>query len=150
MSGRGSRPKIASDSVTSPAALPSRVVTFSSMSRALLLGRGCRSIRGTGLGRRLGHAELAWLRCVLWRRLLDGVADGDPAALVAGHRTLDQDETALDVGLHHLEIERGDAIDAHMSRHLLILEGLARILPAAGRTDRAMRNRDAVTGAQAA
>src|SRR6266545_4418645 len=150
MSARGSRPKIASDSVTSPAALPSSVVTFSSMSRALLLlGRSL-----VGLGRRrcrlgLGQAELARLRQVLRHRLLDGVAHGDPAALAAGHRALDQDEPALDVGLHHLEIERGDAIGTHMAWHLLVLEGLAGVLAAAGGADRAVRNRHAVAGAQA-
>src|SRR4051812_40036920 len=36
-----------------------------------------------------------------------------------------------------------------MARHLLVLEGLARILAAAGRTDRAMRDRHAVRCAQA-
>jgi hypothetical protein len=36
---RGSRPKISSESWIEPAALPSSVVTFNSISRALLLGR---------------------------------------------------------------------------------------------------------------
>src|SRR5215831_16965470 len=36
MSARGSRPKMASDTVTEPAFLPSRVVTWSSISLALL------------------------------------------------------------------------------------------------------------------
>src|SRR6185312_1900298 len=38
----------------------------------------------------------------------------------------------------------------HMTGHLLVLEGLARILAAAGRTDRAVRDRNAVRSAQAA
>ena len=37
-----------------------------------------------------------------------------------------------------------------MARHLLVLEGLAGILTAAGRTDRTVRDRHAVRGAQAA
>ena len=39
MSARGSRPKIASESLTEPASLPSSDMIFSSMSRALLVGR---------------------------------------------------------------------------------------------------------------
>src|SRR5687768_1470734 len=111
-SARGSSPKIASDSWTDPEDLPSKDMTFSSMSRALLLdlGAGRRRLLGAGLG----QTELAGLRRVLGQRLLHGVAHRDPAALGAGHRTLDQDEAALDVGLHDLEVERGDAIDTHV------------------------------------
>src|SRR6202011_3913559 len=60
ISARGSRPKISSESSTEPAALPSRVVTFSSISRALLLGRRFRSLLGAH------DLELAGLRRVLW------------------------------------------------------------------------------------
>src|SRR5262249_17781192 len=49
----------------------------------------------------------------------------------------------------HLEIERGDALDAHVAGHLLVLEGLAGILAAAGRAVRAVRDRHAVGGTQA-
>src|SRR5262245_4757708 len=140
MSTRGSRPKMSSETVTPPAALPSRVVTFSSISRPLLRFRGRRG---------LSQPELARLGRLLRQRLLDGVAHGDPAAVVAGHRALDQDQPALDIGLHHFEIERGDAIDTHMAGHLLVLEGLAGILAAAGRAMRAVRDRHAVGGAQA-
>src|SRR5437870_4859130 len=107
MSARGSRPKIASESWTEPASLPSRVVTFSSISRALLLGRR-RSLLGAA-----HDLELAGLRSILRQRLLDGIAHRDPAALGAGNGALDQDQAALDVGLHDAQIERGDAIDAH-------------------------------------
>src|SRR6185437_6113110 len=142
MSARGSRPKISSDSVTEPASLPSRVVIFSSISRSLLGRRfGCLFAR---------DLELAGLRRFLRQRLLDGVAHPDPAALGAGHGAFDQDQAALDVGLHHAQIERGDAIDAHMTGHLLVLPGLAGGLPAAGRTDRAVRDRHAVGGPQTA
>src|SRR6195256_2784245 len=144
MSWRGSRPKISSESWTEPAALPSRVVTFSSISRALLLGRRCRSLLTAR------DLELAGLRRFLRQRLLDGVAYRDPSALGAGNGAFDQDQAALDVGLHHAQIERGDLIDAHVAGHLLVLEGLAGVLTAAGRTDRTVRHRHAVGGAQTA
>src|SRR5438477_6844158 len=143
MSARGSRPKMASESWTEPASLPSRVVTFSSISHALLLGRRFRSLLA-------GDLEFAGLRSVLRQRLLDGVTHRDPSALGAGNGALDQDQAALDVGLHHAQIERRDAIDAHVAGHLLVLPGLAGILTSTGRTDRTMRHRDAVGGAQAA
>src|SRR5262249_55729791 len=72
MSWRGSRPKISSDSWTEPAALPSRVVTFSSISRALLLGRRFRSLLTAH------DLELAGLRRFLRQRLLHGVTHPDP------------------------------------------------------------------------
>src|SRR6476646_3655262 len=144
MSARGSRPKMASESWTEPASLPSRVVTFSSISRALLLGRRCRLLGSTN------DLELAGLRSFLRQRLLDGVTHRDPAALGAGNGALDQDQAALDVGLHDAQIERGDAIDAHVTGHLLVLEGLAGILTSAGRTDRTMRHRHTMGGAQTA
>src|ERR671936_749171 len=142
MSARGSRPKMASDSCTEPASLPSSVVTFSSISRALLLGRRFRS-----LARDL---ELAGLRRFLRQRLLDGVAHPDPAALGAGNGAFDEDQATLDVGRDHAQIQRGDAVDTHVAGHLLVLEGLAGVLAAAGRTDRAVRDRHAVGGAQTA
>src|SRR5882757_8940815 len=141
---RGSRPKISSDSWTEPASLPSRVVTFSSISRALLLGR-CLSLLGSA-----HDLELAGLRSFLRQRLLEGITHRDPTALGAGNGALDEDQAALDVGLHDAQIERGDAIDAHVTGHLLVLEGLAGILASAGRTDRTMRNRHTVGGAQTA
>src|SRR5262245_15732882 len=101
MSARGSRPKIASGSVTEPAALPSMVVTLSSMSRALL--HGGLGLAGLGLAggfrRGVRQAELAGLGRLLGQRLLDRVAHCDPAALGAGHRAFHQDEATLDVGL---------------------------------------------------
>src|ERR1700761_6205768 len=144
MSWRGSRPKISSDRLTEPAALPSRVVTFSSISRAFLLGRRFRSLIAAG------DLELAGLRRFLRQRLLHGVAHPDPAALGAGHGAFDQDQAALDVGRDHAQIERGDAVDAHVTGHFLVLPGLAGVLTAAGRTDRAVRDRHAVGGAQTA
>src|SRR5262245_50682857 len=143
MSARGSRPKIASGNSTEPASFPSSDLIVNSMSGASLLGR-----RGGFRRRRLRQAELAGLGRLLRQLLLDRVAQRDPAALGARHRSLDVDEAALDIGLHHLEIERGDALDTEMAGHLLVLEGLARILAAAGRAMRAMRDRDAVRGAQ--
>src|ERR1700688_4829414 len=146
MSLRGSRPKISSESCTEPPALPSRVVTFNSISRALLLGRRCGLLLATGVR----QAELAGLRRVFRQRLLHGIAHRDPSALGTGNGALAQDQAARDVGLHHAQIERGDAIDAHVTGHLLVLEGLAGILPSTGRTDRTMRYRDTVGGAKPA
>src|ERR1051326_1955740 len=153
MSVRGSSPKMAGDKGSEPASPPSSVVTFISMSRTLLgfgggrvaLGRRSSSRRS----RPLGELELAGDRYAVGQLFLDGVAHQDPTALDAGHRAFDQDQAALDVGLHDFEIERGDAVDAEMPGPLLVLEGLARILAAAGRADRAMRNGDAVARAQA-
>src|SRR5512141_1911015 len=145
MSLRGSRPNISSESWTEPASLPSRVVTFNSISRALLLGRRCSCLAAA-----IGQAELARLRRVFRQRLLHGVAHRDPSALGAGNGALDENQAALDVGLHHTQIERGDAIDTHVTGHLLVLEGLAGILTSAGRTDRTMRHRHTVGGAQTA
>src|SRR6516225_889921 len=116
MSWRGSRPKISSERLTLPAALPSRVVTLSSMLRALLLGR---RIRGT-----ICDLELAGLWSFLGQRLLDRVANPDPATPGAGNGAFDQDQTALHIRLHHAQIEGGDAVDAHMAGHLLVLPGL--------------------------
>src|SRR5664280_1637936 len=91
MSLRGSRPKIASDKLTEPASLPSSVVIFISMSRALRHGGGGGSLLGIRLSlgfrfRGFRQAELAGLRHILMRLLLYRVAHGDPAALGAGHR----------------------------------------------------------------
>src|SRR5215472_605251 len=148
MSTRGSRPKIASDRLTDPASAPSKVVIFNSISRPLF---GFRLRRRRG--RRpvaLRQSELAGLRRILRQRLLHRVAHRDPAALRTRHRALDQDEAALDVGLHHLEIERGDPLVAELAGHLLVLEHLAGVLAVAGRAERAVRHRHAVRRAQAA
>ncbi len=120
---------------------------FSSMSRSLLSGAlsSGRSVRP-----RLRQTELARLGRLFRQLLLHRVAHRDPATLGAGDGAFHQDEPAFGIGLHHLEIERGDTIDAHVAWHLLVLKGLARILAAAGRADRAVRDRHTVGGAQAA
>src|SRR6516165_9765915 len=135
MSARGSSPKMLSGTVTDPASSPSRVVILSSMSGTLAGGRCVSGVGGfDGRGRRCvrRQPELAGLGNVLRQRLLDGVANRDPPALGTGHRPFDQDEAARDVGLHHLEVERGHPLHAEMAGHFLVLEGLARILTAAG------------------
>src|SRR5256885_6736610 len=111
ISARGSSPKISSDSWTEPAALPSSVVTFNSISHALLLGRRCRSL----LAAAIGEAELAGLRRILGQRLFHGIAHRNPSALGAGNGAFDQDQTPLYVGPDHAQIERGDAIDTHVT-----------------------------------
>src|SRR6516164_6846989 len=131
--------------------------------------RRCRSLRrlrfsavlGGVLGRRwrrlfvrfggragFGQFELARLRRAVRQLLLHRIADHDPAAFDAGHGAFDQDQSARDVGLPHFQIERRDAIDAEMAGHFFILEGLTGILAAAGRTMRAVRDRNAVAGAE--
>src|SRR5271156_5140424 len=149
---RGSSPKMVSDTVTEPEFLPSSDVTFSSMSRALLrCGGGRLFARRRSCGSRgLGEFELAGLRHAVGQSLLHSIAHRDPAALDARHCAFDQNEAALNVGLHDFQVERGHAVDAEMARHFLVLERPAGVLPAAGRTDRAVRNGDAVAGAQAA
>src|SRR3984957_6766905 len=119
---RGSRPKIPSESWTEPAALPSRVVTFSSISRALLLGR-----RFSRLLTAARDLELAGLGSLLRQRLLHGIAHRDPSALGAGNGAFDQDQAALDIGPNDTKVERGDAIDTHVTGHLLVLECLSRV-----------------------
>src|ERR1700751_4526270 len=96
MSVRGSRPKMASDSVTEPVFLPSSVVTWSSISLALLrflagvrFGGGLRCRRGLcrfrfdGLwlrfgGRRLGAFFAALLGGALGSVLGIGCGFGEP------------------------------------------------------------------------
>src|SRR6516165_2524693 len=150
MSARAVRPKIASGRSTDPTAAPSSVVTFSSMSRPLTGSRRCRGFRSSrGRSRRgIRQAELARQRQLLRRRLLDRVAQHDPTALVARHRALDVDQAALHVGHDDLEIERGDALDAQVTGHFLVLERLARVLTPAGRAVRAVRDRNTMRGAQ--
>src|ERR1051325_9971182 len=147
MSARGSRPKIASERLTEPASAPSRVVIFNSISRPLF---GFRFGGRRGRPVAVRQAELAGFRRLFRQRLLHRVPHRDPAALGAGHGAFDQDEAALDVGLHDLEIERGDALVAELAGHLLVLEHLAGVLAVAGRAERAMRDRHAMRRAQAA
>src|SRR3977135_2080047 len=106
MSARGSRPKIASESWTEPASLPSRVVTFNSISRALLHCRRIRCLLASA-----SDLELAGLRSFLRQRLLHGIAHRDPSALGAGNGAFDEDQAALDVGLQHTQVKRGAAND---------------------------------------
>src|ERR1700744_3569163 len=87
---RGSRPKMASESSTEPAALPSSVVTFNSISHALLLGR--RFGGSSLLTAAIGQAELARLRRFFRQRFLDRVAHRDPSALGAGNGAFDEDQ----------------------------------------------------------
>src|SRR6185503_20081 len=86
----------------------------------------------------------------LRRRLLDGVADLDPATLGARNGAFDHDQAAHDVGLGDAHVLRGDPAVAHVAGHLLALEHLAGVLALAGRAVRAVRHGHAVRGAQAA
>src|SRR4029078_949691 len=141
---------MSSDPARERDSLPSRVVTLSSMSRALFswLGR-CRrlSVRAS-LGRTARELELSRLRHAVRKLLLHRVAYRDPAAFDAGNGALDQDQSALDIGLYDLQVQSGHALDAQVPGHLLVLERLAGILPAAGRSVRAVRDGHAVARPQ--
>src|SRR5580658_5708417 len=102
---RGSRPKMASDSVTDPAFLPSRPVTCSSMSRTL----PSRADRNRRLRRIIGELELAGLWYAVRQFLLHRVTHRDPAAFDAGYGAFNHDQSAGNVGAADLEIERGHA-----------------------------------------
>src|SRR6185312_15081171 len=80
----------------------------------------------------------------------DGVAHHHPAALGTRHRAADHDKAALDVDFGDFEVLRRHAIHAVMAVHLLVLEGLARILTTARTTERTVRDRHAVRGFQPA
>ena len=84
------------------------------------------------------------------KRLLHRVAHIDPAAGRSGNRALDKNQTAIDIELDNAQIQRRHPLDAEMAGHFLVLERLARILTAAGRTMRTMRDRNAVGRPQAA
>src|SRR5690606_34014841 len=68
----------------------------------------------------------------------------DVAARRAGHRTLDGDQAALGVDLHHLQALRALRFRTHVAGHLLAREHATRRLALADRTRRAMRQRVAV------
>src|SRR5262249_19300429 len=115
---------MSSFSSTSPADLLSRLRTLVFISAlALFFGRG-----GGGSGALLHGSG----RRHILVRLLDGVAHHHPAALGARHGATHHDQTALDIDLGHFQILGGDIVDAVMAMHLLVLEGLARILTTAG------------------
>src|ERR1700677_1323659 len=141
-SPRGSRPKTVSSSSSEPAAAPS-IDVMSNFMASFSLGLGRR--------RRLGvEAGPCPARSVFVQRLLDGVSDRDPTAGETRHRAFHQNQPARDVGLDHAKVLRRDLVSAHVAGHLLVFPGLARILTAAGRTVRAMRDRDALRRTQPA
>ena len=69
---------------------------------------------------------------------------------MTGDRAVHVDQSLLDVGLDDLQVLLRDALDAEMAGHLLARESTARILAVTGRTVRAVRDRDAVGGAETA
>src|ERR1700692_2128969 len=142
---RGSSLKIVSDTVAEPEFLPASDVAFNSMSRAPCVLTDCNWSRRFIVG----ELELAGLWHALGQLLLHRVAHRDPAALGARHGAFDHDEAARHVGLHDLEIERGHTVHAKVTGHLLVLEGLAGVLTAAGGADRAVRDRHAMARAEA-
>ena len=83
-------------------------------------------------------------------RDLDRILDQQPAALVAGHRALDEEKAAIEVGADDFEILLGAVLRAHMTGHLLVLEDPARILALPGRAERTVGDGNAVGGAHSA
>ena len=83
-------------------------------------------------------------------RHLDRVLDASQPPLEPGTEPLMNNQTADRVGADHFEVLLGAVAGAHVARHLLVLENLARILALAGRTVRTVRDRDAVGRAKAA
>src|SRR5262245_38730236 len=69
------------------------------------------------------------------------------AALVPGHRALDEQQLALRVDPHDLEVLHRPRLGAEVTRHALALEDVARALVLAGRAGRPVRDRSPVARA---
>src|SRR5215470_15665553 len=69
------------------------------------------------------------------------------AALVPGHRALDEQQLALRVDPHDLEVLHRPRLGAEVTGHALALEDVARALVLPGRTGRPVRDRSPVTRA---
>src|ERR1700722_19065077 len=139
-SARGSSPNTSSLSSSEPAAEPS-IDVMSYFMASLSLRRFGRWGALAGLG---VNAGVSRQRIILRKRLLHRVAHCDPTSGVPRHRALDQNEAALGICANDAKVLRRHAISSHMAGHLLVLPGLARILAAAGRAMRTMRDRHAV------
>src|SRR5258708_19153223 len=148
MSGRTAMPKMSSDSSISPTSWLSRffIVSFillgPCLSRRRLAGR-------LGRRRRIGLTpDRRWERQILRLLALHRVLDEDVTAVASRHGAAHHDEATFDIGGDDAQILRGHPDIAHMAGHLLALEGLARVLTLAGRTEAAMRDRDTVRASQ--
>src|SRR5689334_5225508 len=147
MSLRTGSPKIASGRSISPTVLLSKLVTDDFI--VLFLLRVCRLL-GFGLSLLGALAQRGRERQALRRGPLLGVLHQHRAARRTGNRALDQDQAAFDIDGDDLQVLGRHPLITQVARHLLALEGAARILALTGRTVRAVRDRDAVGGAQAA
>ena len=137
MSARGSSPKISSESVDRAGRL--------AVERGDLEFHVTLPPAGASAARPLGGAAA---RCaVAGARNLPGFGTSFGSAFFTASRTVIQPPLAPGTApstrirprstsvCTTLQIQRGDPLDAHMAGHLLVLERLARILAAAGRTD---------------
>src|SRR5690606_21256937 len=109
--------------------------------------------RGSFLVRRSGALLLedrAGERHAFGNRQLRGVANEQPGVLRARNRALDEQEAAIGVGAHDLEVLLRALTVAHVARHLLVLKDAARILAITRRTVRTVAERNAVRRAQTA
>ena len=92
----------------------------------------------------------ARLRRALRQLALHRVTHRDPAALDARNRALDQDQAALDVGLDHDDVLRGDALDTQWPGIFLFLNTLPGSWRLPVEPIERCDDRHAVGGAQAA
>src|SRR6185312_3329242 len=83
-------------------------------------------------------------------RQLDRVGDGQPSALVARDRALDEQKAADRIRADHLQVLLSAIARTHVPGHLLVLEDSAWILAITGRTVRAVRNGNTVRCSQTA
>ena len=81
---------------------------------------------------------------------LDRVADAHELALAARHSATDHDQALVGIHRGNLQIQCSHPLNAQVAGHLLVLEGLARILTVTCRTMRTVRHRHAVGGFQTA
>ena len=118
------------------------------------------------LGGGLDHAGRRFLvlgmRALLLERARRGTAAPSGSGSLTASRTSSQPFFApgtepltkirprVDVGADDFEVLLGALLVTHVAGHLLVLEDLARILALTGRTERTVRDRDAVGGAHAA
>src|ERR1019366_2453217 len=74
----------------------------------------------------------------------------NPAAGSSGDRALDKNKTAFDIEFDNAQVQCRHPLVAEVPGHFLVLERLAGVLTATGRTMRPVRERDAVRRPQAA
>jgi len=77
---------------------------------------------------------------------LNRIAHQHIATLGTRYGALDEQQALFGIHARHFQILGGHALNAHMAGHLLVLEGLARILTVTGRTMRTVADGNPVRG----